>query len=811
MSSSSSSQSSGENNLSTNAKFALVGNPAVTRRDLYAKITGQRKYTQDIVPSDIGASSMWYAGFLVAPHPHAIVTSIDTSEAQNAGYVTLVESDLPVGSLFSGGRAYPPLVSGEVLYAGQPVAAVAAPSANEVVDALSKIKVEYELLPYVFDAQEALQADAPQLWPGGNVPGGGISENRQAISAEVNVSLGDVATALQNSDVVYEDTFVTTVQQHFEILPRGAIAYWSGGQLTVHATTQWAWLVQIILANYFAIPLSDVIVTTSLGGYEDGGALGNGLGNKTSGEEYVLAAVLAKKVGAPVKFIHTRMTHALTTTNRWPITAKIKLGAMSDGTLTAIDAVYYCNVGGRGGAQGSDAVSDLYNTYVCPNVSISSIPVNTNKFALGAFMRSVGEEQGHFIMESAMDELAQKLNMDPTAFRLKNMRTSANAVDPVAKKPYTTIAQPQSLQAVMSASNWTSKWKGWGIPTSVNGTKRTGIGVSIQNAAKGAPIPPSTSQVQVDPDGTVTVYIGLTDHGAGGNTTFPLIAAEALGLTSMDNVKLIQSDTRYTTNSSVTAGSQSTHNSHSLLYAVEDLKSQWFPTVAQSLGASADNLVFGNDTIYDKTNPSNSISFKNAAALLKSSVKGFGVWQIPEDVAYRSTGARIAEVEVDVVTGEVHVVSHSFALGLGRTIFYKGAMHQMMGGSVMGVGSAFYEEIIPDPSQDVTPKPGYPTSGSFLNPNYHDYEIPTIMENPDTADAIPVQNIDPTGPFGATGIGENTIIGADVTYTNALSNALGGYRFKKTPVRIEDVVAAIQAMNGNAGAAPSTTSSSTTS
>ncbi|MDG6914281.1 MAG: xanthine dehydrogenase family protein molybdopterin-binding subunit [Nitrososphaerota archaeon] len=803
-------QSSGLNNLNPNAKFNLVGNPSVVRRDLYAKITGQRKYTSDIRPSDIGQSSMWYAGFLVAPHPHAIVKSIDVSAAQAAGYVTLVESDLPVGAMFgSGDRAYPPLVSSEVLYPGQPVAAVAAPTANEVVDALNLIQVEYEQLPYVFHAQDALQANAPQLWPGGNVPGGGIGENGAVTSGTLSLNLGDVDSALASADVVYEDTYTTSVQQHYEILPRGAVAYWSGGTLTVRASTQWAWLVQTSLASYFGIPLTDVEVSTSLGGYEDGGALGNGLGNKVSGEEYILAAVLAKKVGAPVKFVHTRLTQARTTTNRWPYTASFRLGAMSDGTLVAIDAVCTANVGGRGGAQGSDAVGDFYNTYVCPNMRFYSIPVSTDAYSNGSAMRSVGEEQGHFLLESAMDELAHRLNMDPVQFRLKNMRQGPNAADPFSKLPYSTIAQPQALQTVMQAFGWNNLWKGWGVPSSVNGTKRVGVGVCIQNAAKGAPFPPSTSQVQVDPDGTVTVFSGLTDHGAGGNTTLPILASEALGLTSLANVKIIQSDTNYTTNSSVTAGSQTTHNSHSLLYAVEDLKNQWFPIVAKQLGANPDNLAFGNNTIYDTTNPSNSISFNNAAALLTSSIKGFGVWNIPFNVAIRSTGARMAQVEVDVETGVVHVLSYAFALGLGRTIFYKGAIHQMMGGSVMGVGSAFFEELLVDPSENVTVKPGYPTSGSWLNPNYHDYQIPTIMENPDTPNVIPIENIDPTGPYGATGIGENTIIAADVSYINALSNALGGYRFHKTPVRIEDVVAAIQWMNSNTSGGSSTTASTT--
>ncbi|MHB2036398.1 MAG: xanthine dehydrogenase family protein molybdopterin-binding subunit [Nitrososphaerales archaeon] len=775
----------------SSGNYALVGNQNVTRRDILAKITGQRPYTSDIKPSNINASNMLYAGFIPSPYPHALIKSIDVSQAEAAGYVTLVGTELPPFELFSNGRSYVPLARDRILFAGQPVAVVATPTANEVVDAIKLVNVEYEPLPYVFDAQEALTSSAPQLWPGGNVPSGSVAEGGVPVPASIHIELGNVDSALASADVVMTDMFETSIQQHFEIEPRGAVAYWQGGQLYLRASTQWAWLMQVILANYFQMPLGDVTVSTSLGGYEDGGAIGCGFGNKTTGEEYILAAVLAKKAGAPVKFVHTRFSHALSTTNRWPLRGYVKLGAMKDGTLTAMDVQLYANVGAHGGSQGVDAASDFYNTYVCPNVRIDSVPVNTNAFSCGAFMRSVGEEQGHFIMESAIDELAQKLGMDPVQFRMQNMRTHANAVDPVAKKPYTTIAQPEALQQAMQAFNWSGMWKGWGAPSYSQGSIRRGVGVIVQNAGKGAPIPPSTSQVQVDPDGTVTVYIGLTDHGAGGNTTFPIVAAEALGLTSLSNVKLIQSDTQYTTNSSVTAGSQSTHNSHSLLLAVQDLQTQWFPIVAQKLGATQSNLTFGNNQIYDSTNPSNSISFTAAAALLKQSIKGFGTWTIPENVAYRVTGARFAEVEVDTDTAQVTLVNHVFALGLGKTIFYKGAIHQMMGGSVMGLSSAIYEEFLNDPTQGLT------YSGSYINPNFHDYEVPTIFENPDTATVIPVENNDPTGPFGATGIGENCVIGGDVVIANALSNALGGYRFHSTPIRIEDIVTAIQWMKSN--------------
>jgi xanthine dehydrogenase YagR molybdenum-binding subunit len=400
-------------------------------------------------------------------------------------------------------------------------------------------------------------------------------------------------------------------------------------------------------------------------------------------------------------------------------------------------------------------------------------------------MRDVGESQGHYFIDAAVDMLAEKLNVDPAEFRLKNMRTKKNAVDPVTGYPYTGFGEPEGFQKAMDAFNWKSKWKGYGVPSSVQGTKRRGLGVALVNCAKGSIIPPSTGQIQVDPDGTVTVFTGLTDHGAGGNTAFPLMAAEYLGLTSLDNVRVVQSDTSQTTDSSVTAGSQATRNCGMAFgEAVKDLKKQWFPTVAKKLGVDPNALTFGNDMIFVANDPTKGMSFKDAAALLDGPVKGYGVFHVPEKIAWRVGGAKFVEVEVDVETCYAHVVNLVSGMDIGRVIWWKGAESQVRGGFLgMGIGEALYQELWHDP-----------TTGGYVNPNYHDFRIPTMMEVPDDIVATWEEYVDPVGPFGAKGIGENVLVASSPAISNALSNALGGYRFTRLPIAIEDIVTAVQWM-----------------
>jgi len=789
--------------------FSLVGNPNITRRDIIPRITGARHFSEDISATDIGASSLTFMGLVTSPYPSARIKSIDVSQAEAAGFATLTGAELPAYNYYGGsGRPYLPLDPNNVIFAGQPVAAVAAPDVNSVTDAIGLVNVEYEPQAYVMDPEAALSSGAPRIYAGGNSI---IGPN-----PIVNANLGNADSALAAADVVVGPIrYDTAIYTHFELEGTALVAWWNNGQLFTWEKTNYAFGDQSGLASYFGLPMGDVVCRNALGAAANGAA-GGVFGNSTGGDALIIAAMLSKKVGAPVKWMPTRFENARNTTNRFPIRGYVTFGGTKAGAFTAMKVQLYFNFGARGGAV-VDGPDDFYNTYNVPNVHVESYAVNTNSYGLAAYQRDVGESQCHFMMESTVDMLASELGIDPVTFRLNNMRTKATATDPVAGTPYSEYGQPETFNAGLSAFNWSSLWKGWGVPAGVNGTKRIGVGFGLMNGNKGTAFPPSSGQIQVAPDGSVTVYSGQCDQGAGTHTTIPIMAAQAIGLDSLDNVTYLSADTSVNTDSSVTAGSQGTQNGgFAMIAAAADLARQWFPIVAAKLapGTQASNLAFGGGVgtgltglgasasaqpsgiIYDTTNPSNQMSFTAAAALLTAPITGNGAGtpQIYANFAetHRVQGAKFVRLQVDTETGQVDILDYVGAMDLGRIIFPKGANSQSQGGFCsLGIGMALYEETFNDPST------GLNLSGSYLNPGFLDFKTPTILQAPNTALPVWVEGVDPTGPFGAKGIGELCLLTSASAISNALSNAMGGYRFTKLPIRREDVVAGLQWMQAN--------------
>ncbi|MDG6901423.1 MAG: xanthine dehydrogenase family protein molybdopterin-binding subunit [Nitrososphaerota archaeon] len=784
--------------MSTPSKFNIVGNPNLNRRDITRKITGAAIYAWDINPAHIGLNPapghMVYLGVVVCPYPRAKILSIDTSAAEAAGYACLTGDDLPPYAYASNRNSLPlPRVSDTIMYPGQPVVAVSALTTDGVEDAAKLVKITYEPLPYLLDAEEALAPDALQLYEGGNSPAGGFTNENGMVPSTINVKIGDADSAMAAADVVVGPVkYQTQHEQHYEMEPYAVVAQWTNGNLRVWSSNQWPHAEERSLASYFGVPVTNVTVSTALGGNEGGGVLGNALGDKISGELEVVTAMMAQKTGAVVKGALPRNNQATWMSARFPMGAYITMGAKNDGTITALKATVYTNVGAIGGSNGSDAISDFYNMYNIPNVTVTAYSANTNRYHNAGAMRDVGESQGHFFIESAVDELAQALNMDPVALRQMNLRAADAAgnppVDPNTNFPYTSTGQPAAFIMATDAFGWGSKWKGWGKASQVNGALRRGVGIADLNGAKGS-VSLSDGQLQVNPDGTVQAFTGLTDHGAGGNTTYVILAAEALGLTSFDKITLVQSDTSLTTDTIGTFGSRSTRVcGMAFISAAKDLGRQWFPTVAKALapGTNPANLAFGNNTIYDTTNPSNSMSFTAAAKLLSGPLKGSGFYTPPGRITQRVTGTKFAEVEVNIETGAARVVHFTSAIGIGRVVFPKGAESQVRGGLFMGIGETLYQELYLDP-----------TTGQQLNPNFHDFRIATMMESPDQVDALWVEQNDPIAPFGAVGIGEPVLMAVSPAIANALSNALGGYRFRTLPITREEIVAGIQWARAN--------------
>ena len=786
---------------SSNGKMNIVGNPDLNRRDITRKITGEAVYAWDINPEHIGVdptSGMAYMGVITCPYTRAKILSIDTSAADAAGYVTLTGDQLPPYAFWGGGRTRLPLpkTSDLVMYPGQPVVAVAATTPDGVEDAAALVKIEYESMDYVQDPEAALQPSALQLYPGGNSPSLGFTNETGPVPSSIHIAFGDadaaMAAAQATGVVVGPLKYQTQLEQHYEMEPYAAVVQWSNGILRVWSSNQWAHAEARSLAAYFGIPADNVVLSTAMGGTEGGGVLGMALGDKISGELLAVAAFMAQKTGTVIKAALPRNNQSTWMSARFPITSYITLGATKDGTITALKGSLIVNTGAYGGSQGSDAASDLYNLYNIPNATVDVVTANTNSYHTSGPMRDVGESQGHFFMESAVDELAQALNMDPVALRAKNLRgkdsSGNNPVDPNTGFPYTSTGQPDAFNQAVNAFGWSQKWQGWDKPSQVSGPLVRGVGVANLNGAKGS-VSLSDGQLQVNPDGSVQAFTGLTDHGAGGNTTFVILAAEALGLTSFDNISLIQADTSLTTDTIGTFGSRSTRVcGMAFIRAAADLLKQWGPLIASKLAPNTDltKLAFGNNTIYDTTNPSNSIAFKDAAAVLAKPLKGSGFFTPPRKITQRVSGTKFAEVEVNTETGAVRIVRFTSSIGIGRVVFAKGAESQIRGGFFMGVGETLYQEVWLDP-----------TTGQQMNPNFHDFRIATMMESPDQVDALWIEQNDPVAPFGAVGLGELALIAVSPAIANAVSNALGGYRFRSLPVSREDVIAGIQWAKAN--------------
>jgi len=827
------------------SNFALVGNPAVTRRSTYNAVTGLRKYTADIQPSNVGVSAATgfvYMGYVTCPYPNALITSIDTSAAEAMGATTLTALDtdfLPPYNYYStsGLHTRGPLPWPQVRSAGAIVVAVGAASPDKLNDAINAVKVEYQPLPYVFDSEEALAPGAPLIWPNGNSPGGSVVEGAPTPSTAV-MQFGDVPTAFAEADVVVTLPVLDTQWiNHFDMEPRGLIAQWTstGGSNVTNATggvptvtpgptiniwgnTQYAYGIKSTLSSYFFVPQSNINVKTGLGGDDattgTGGVTGCAFGNKTSGEEYVIAAAMARKSGGVVKFMFDRATHACATTDRFPFRAYVTISA-KNGLISGLKAVIYVNTGALSGAESE--LSELYATYNIPNVDLISYSVTTNAYFEASPMRDVGESQCSMVTETAVDMLAEKLNVDPAQFRLNNMRTQAytdpetgtvfpdTAFDPSTGYAMSSLGAAPAYLVATRAFNWSSMWKGWAVNSSTpinsgstqgTGQKLRGVGIALTSGAKGS-FGSGTGQITVSPAGVVTVYCGSMDHGGGGDTSQPITAAETLGFTpaTFGSIHVVMSDTTLTPNTGGTYGSTQTRSGGlGLIGAAQNLASQWFPTVAAKLaaGTKAANLTFGNNTIYDVTNPTNSMSFTAAAALLTSTLTGYGSITGPAKTAYRVAGTKICEIEVDVETADVRVVNYVGCLAVGRQIFYAGMRDQNHGGfNGLGLGEALFEETINDSST------GLKYSGGRLNPNYLDFKVPTIMQAPDTIQVPVYEQVDPVGPYGAVGMGENALTGVASMVLNALSNACGGYRFTRMPVRKEDIVDALQWMKAN--------------
>jgi xanthine dehydrogenase molybdenum-binding subunit len=714
------------------APLKTVGH-STPRIDALERVTGKATYT-----GDIALPGMLYARVLRSPHPHARIRAIDVSKALALPGVKaiLTHENCSVvwgaGSV-AGGLQYNDEIkkntrqrrysfNNPVRFVGEPVAAVAAVNRHIAEDALQLIAVDYELLPCVLDQEEALKPGAPQVWPEGN-----LALNPRNEAQPFGIRRGNVDEGFQASDHVFEDRYTTAFVHNAQMEPRACVAHWEGEKLTVYTPTGGIANCRHDIARDIGIPDDNVRVVCQY--------MGGNFGNKNQNQDGDLIAVLlAKQAGAPVKLEFSRREDFIGMHGRWPTTQYYKVGVSADGVLQAIQLRGYSGMGGY--RKNSGAIGGI-EAYQCPHVEVVVHPVYTNKTTSGNF-RGPEFPQGYFGIQSMMDDVAYKIKMDPVEFILKNRTRKAN--DQIE---YTNYTLEECIRRGVEAFDWKKRWRSQ--PGSDSGPLKRGAGVAFMAFRSG--VGRSNAIIDVNAQGRYAVHVGVTDVGAGAKTTMGLIAAEALEV-PLSQVDVVWGDTGRCPYSVGESGSRTTiMTGHAVVEAARDLKRQ----------------------IAEKGMP------KGDAVLTASAAPNPKV----DDGKVRNTfGAHFVEVEVDTQTGRVHVLKYLAVHECGRIMNPLTAASQIKGGVTMGIGMALHEELLYDRR-----------SGQPLTAGYYGHRVLTHRDTPEV-EVIFIETDDGYGPYGAKSIGESGKVPAVAAVGNAIFNAVAR-RMKDLPITRAKILGAL--------------------
>jgi xanthine dehydrogenase YagR molybdenum-binding subunit len=685
-----------------------------TRRvDGPVKVTGAAKYSYDIK-----RPGMLYGRILRSPHAHARIVSLDLTPAQKMAGVKASLAIVEPGK--------------KVMYQGDEVAAIAATSEQIAEDAIRAIKVQYEVLPHLATVEQALSSSAPAIFEGGNVKVGNPEEE------------GDLDAGFRAAAHVVEGTYSTQVQTHVSLETHGCVCEWEGDRLTAWVSTQAVHGTREGFAQGLGIPQANVRVITEF----MGGGFGSKFGPDVQG---IVCAKLAKEAGAAVKLMLDRKEEHLAMGNRPSASAKIRAGVAADGTLTAFDAESW----GTGGA-GAGAGFPLPYVYVFPSRRRVHKDVYINAGQQRA-MRAPGHPQGCFITEVLMDELADKVRMDPVEFRLKNLPPQAPA------------AMWRSYFPMAATRFGWEKRHPTGDPAP--GPIKRGFGCAANRwggAGRG-----TRAHCEIYPDGSVVVQCGTQDLGVGTKTLVALVAGETLGLpVNAINAQIGDSNFPFSGGSggSTTAAAVSPAIRVTTSLALEALARRLAPT----LGVPAEDVTASGGRVHAKSDPSKGLAWKDACKLLGTEpVMVDGEWQAGLS-ASGTSGVQFAEVEVDIETGITRVRRITCVQDCGLVVNKLTAESQCLGGITMGLGFALFEDRILDRN-----------TGRMVNPNMEWYLVPGMSDVPDI-DIVLVDQPE----RGVIGIGEPPAISTAAAIANAVANAIG-VRVRSLPITPARVLAAL--------------------
>lgn len=598
---------------------------------------------------------------------------------------------------------------------------------------------------------------------------------------------GDVAAGFAQADKTLEGTFDSLIKpwfgarDHADIENESTTCYWENGTgtMNVWVSQQNPYGTCRSIAAALGLPYNRVRAC-------EGGS-GLGFGSKGAAQKGArLAAYVSMKTNRPVKCRYDTEGQFNNSSKQADQHHQMKVGVKNDGTVTAMELKVRGNSGAYGGRVTNDAVTADRVMWNCPNMELEGRDFYTNTMPTGA-VRCVHHPHATMAIGIQMDKVAEAVDMNPAAFLLKNISTvSGHGTDPdypewdVGSNP-----NPALIQNVVADSGFNSKWQGWGTPTAVNGTKRRGIGIGLHCCRHGYLANPESAVIKANADGTFESVVGSWDTGQGSRMVTAIMAAEELGIT-WDNISPSHPDTGSHQESRSPGGSTVTRGSGTaVILAARDMKEQLFKLAIEDGKIAADNpedLEMADNVIYLKSDPSVNVPVKTVTARMSNvsgPLIGRGSYATNRiNHMHRQWGCVVAEVEVDVDTGEVQVLNLWNNHGAGRVIWYVGAMNQGYGANIMSMGRALFEGLIKDESTGIT-----------LNPNYLDYKLPTHADIPNIFQTFE-EDIDPFGPFGAKGIAEPLLGAPAPAIANAIYNAIGA-RVNSTPITPEQILAAL--------------------
>ena len=715
----------------------VVGAP-IDRVDGRLKVTGGARYSYEW-PHE----APLYGYVVQSTAASGTIGALDTAAAERMPGVRLVLTHLTAPPQASGDhRKFASQLTGpEIMNWGQPIALVVADTFEQARDAAHRVQASYDRGPARIDLHgHADEAAAPKADGADQPP---------------DSAVGTFESAFASAAVKVDLTYTTPMQSHAAMEPHATIARWDGDSLILETANQFVSQSQKVVADTLKIDPAKVRIVSKY--------VGGGFGSKLwVASDAILAAIAAKQTGRTVKLALTRPQVFAVTTHRSDTVQRIRLGADADGTLAAIGHDSLC--ANRNGEEQYEAAAQQTRTlYAGANRLTRQRQVGLN-VPVASSMRAPGEAVGLLALECAMDELAEKLGIDPIDLRVRN----EPAEDPEKHVPFSSRNLVPCLRAGAEQFGWSRRGK--------PGASRDGqwlVGMGVAAAIRNNPIKASQARVRLDPDGVLTAQMAMTDIGTGSYTILTQVAASMLGL-PVDKVRMELGDSDYP----MAAGSGGSFGAASTASALYDACMALRGKVAVAAGYDADRAVFADGQVSMDGRSTPLAGLAGAGGMVAEGSIDPGEQQ--KKYSQQSYGAQFAEVGVDRDTGEVRLRRMLGVFTAGRILNAKTARSQAIGGMIFGLGAALHEDLVMDGR-----------SGAFVNNNLAEYHVPVNADVP-MIDAVFLPELDQeSNPLKSKGIGELGICGAGAAVANAVYNATG-VRIRDYPLTLDKVLAGLE-------------------